>query len=95
MFQKTNILFAIAIVISITLVAGFVGVAHPVQSSSTSKAATTMQDKAAPAAAKMTDMQKITDAMSAAPSAISQNASIMDWPEMPNGKPRQLRAGTN
>jgi hypothetical protein len=87
MFRKTNILFAIAVVISLTLIARFVGNAQPVQSSSAGKAA--------PAAAKMTDTQKIANAMSAAPSGISMNATIMDWPETPNGKAKQLRAGTN
>ena len=46
-------------------------------------------------AAKMTDAQKIRNAMSAAPAEIAKNATIMDWPDTPNGKPRQLRAGTN
>jgi hypothetical protein len=44
---------------------------------------------------KMTDAQKITNAMSAAPASISKNATIMDWPEAAGGQPRQLRAGTN
>jgi hypothetical protein len=44
---------------------------------------------------KMTDAQKIADAMSAAPAAISKNATIMDFPDTPDGQPRQLRAGTN
>jgi len=43
----------------------------------------------------MTDTQKIANAMTAAPQGISKNATIMDWPDTPNGKPRQLRAGTN
>jgi hypothetical protein len=48
-----------------------------------------------PAASKMTDAAKITNAMSAAPASISKNATIMDWPASPGGQPRQLRAGTN
>jgi hypothetical protein len=44
---------------------------------------------------KMTDAQKIASAMSAAPATIAKGATIMDWPADPNGKPRQLRAGTN
>lgn len=43
----------------------------------------------------MTDAQKIQSAMSAAPAAIAKDAAIMDWPETPDGQPRQLRAGTN
>jgi hypothetical protein len=44
---------------------------------------------------KMTDAQKIANAMSAGPASLTKNATIMDWPAEPNGKPRQLRAGTN
>jgi hypothetical protein len=44
---------------------------------------------------KMTDAQKIANAMSAAPAEISKNATIMDWPATEGGEPRQLRAGTN
>jgi hypothetical protein len=44
---------------------------------------------------KMTDTQKIANAMSAAPAALARNATIMDWPDSANAKPRQLRAGTN
>jgi len=43
----------------------------------------------------MSDAQKITNAMSAAPAGIGKAATIMDWPATPDGKPRQLRAGTN
>lgn len=42
-----------------------------------------------------TTAQKIAEAMSAAPAAISRHAAIMDWPDTPTGKPKQLRAGTN
>ena len=44
---------------------------------------------------KMTDAQKIASAMSAAPNQIAKHATILDWPDTPTGKPRQLRAGTN
>ena len=44
---------------------------------------------------KMTDAQKIANAISAAPASIAKNATIMDWPSSPGGQPRQLRAGTN
>ena len=47
------------------------------------------------AAKSTTGGQKIADAMSAAPAAIAKAATIMDWPDAPNGQPRQLRAGTN
>jgi hypothetical protein len=57
------------------------------------KPATAQQKPAAPA--KMTDAQKIANAMSAAPAEISKNATIMDWPDTANGQPRQLRGGTN
>jgi hypothetical protein len=44
---------------------------------------------------KLTDAQKIADAISAAPVEIGKHATIMDWPATPDGQPRQLRAGTN
>ena len=54
------------------------------------------ESKAAKAPAhKMTDAQKIANAMSAAPAVISKNATIMDWPDKEGGQPKQLRAGTN
>jgi hypothetical protein len=46
-------------------------------------------------AGKMTDAQKIANAMAAAPAGIAKNATIMDWAATPGGKPRQLRAGAN
>src|SRR5690349_19762618 len=51
------------------------------------------QEKATPN--KLTDSQKIANAMSAAPQGIAKEATIMDWPDTPKGQPRQLRAGTN
>jgi hypothetical protein len=43
-----------------------------------------------------TDEQaKIANAMSAAPEAISRDATILDWPQTAGGEMRQLRAGTN
>ena len=47
------------------------------------------------AQAKPTTAQKIADAMSAAPSAISEKATIMDWPATAGGSLVTLRAGTN
>lgn len=44
---------------------------------------------------KMTDAEKMTNAMSAAPASIARHATIMDWPDTPNGQMRTLRAGTN
>ena len=38
---------------------------------------------------------KIKEAMSAAPSSISENATILDYPEDPNGEKIVLRKGTN
>lgn len=46
-------------------------------------------------ALKMAVAHKIANAMSAAPAAISRNATIMDWPEKAGGQMKQLRAGTN
>ena len=44
---------------------------------------------------KLSDADKIANAMSAAPAAVSKHATIMDWPATPDGQPRTLRAGTN
>ena len=44
---------------------------------------------------KKTDAQKIANAITAAPEAVTKNATIMDWADKPNGPMRQLRAGTN
>ena len=43
----------------------------------------------------MTKAQKITNAMSAAPSAISAKATILDWPAKDGEQPPVLRAGSN
>lgn len=45
--------------------------------------------------ANRTTDQKIADAVSAAPTAVSGNASVMDWPMMTGGQMQQLRAGGN
>ena len=50
---------------------------------------------AAKATGRMTDAQKIASAKSAAPAAISANATIMDFPSAPGGEMKQLKAGTN
>jgi hypothetical protein len=50
---------------------------------------------AATVPAETEDQTKIANAMSAAPEAISRDATILDWPEAPGGEMRQLRAGTN
>ena len=44
---------------------------------------------------KMSDAEKIANAMAAAPAEIAKHAAIMDWPATKDGKARQLRAGTN
>ncbi len=49
------------------------------------------QQKAAPASAAA----KIADAMVAGPRSVTAQATIMDWPASPKGKPTVLRAGTN
>ena len=38
---------------------------------------------------------KIQNAMSAAPAAISKNATVMDWPAAEGGEMKELRKGTN
>ena len=42
-----------------------------------------------------TDKAKIADALRAAPTFITKNATILDWPAEPNVEYRVLRAGTN
>ena len=54
-----------------------------------------MPASAAKKPARLSDSQKISNAMSAAPAAIARNATIMDWPDKAGGQPRQLRAGSN
>jgi len=46
-------------------------------------------------ASKMTREQKIANAMSAAPAAVSANATILDWPAKEGDAPPVLRKGTN
>ena len=48
-----------------------------------------------PAATAPTKARKITNAMSAAPAAISSKATIMDWPAKEGEKPVVLRQGSN
>jgi hypothetical protein len=50
---------------------------------------------AAMAKSGMTAAQKIASAKSAAPTAISAHATIMDFPDKPGGEMKQLSAGTN
>ncbi len=55
-----------------------------------------MQEAAQPAGpAPGTPEWKIQNAMSAAPSAVSAQAALMEWGASPDAAPVQLRAGTN
>jgi hypothetical protein len=47
------------------------------------------------ATSAMTRDQKIANAMSAAPAAVSAKATILDWPAKEGDKPSVLRAGSN
>jgi hypothetical protein len=69
--------------------AGQAAAAKPATSSASQKPASEAPK------AKMTDAQKIASAQAAAPAEIAKNATIMDWPDTPTGKSRQLKAGTN
>ena len=51
--------------------------------------------QAKPAAAPPTAAQKIANAISAAPSSISDKAAVMDWPATEGGSMAALRPGTN
>jgi hypothetical protein len=43
----------------------------------------------------VTDSAKIADALRAGPLFITKNATILDWPQKPDGEYRVLRQGTN
>src|SRR5271168_3976863 len=43
----------------------------------------------------ITDSAKIADALRAGPAFITKNATILDWPQKPDGEYRVLRPGTN
>src|SRR5205085_2442926 len=45
--------------------------------------------------ATMTTDQKIANAMTAAPSAVSAGATVLDWPAKDGDAPPVLRSGTN
>lgn len=47
------------------------------------------------ASTEMTDEEKIADAMSAGPDAITQDATIAEWPSEPGGEFNVLREGNN
>jgi hypothetical protein len=89
----TQLMAAIVLLVPVALYAQH---AHFAQAAAKT-AAPAAQKKAEPAAAKakMTDAQKIASAQSAGPMEISKNATIMDYPDTPTGKPKQLKAGTN
>jgi hypothetical protein len=38
---------------------------------------------------------KLDDALSAAPASVTEQATVMDWPEKAGGQPKELRRGTN
>lgn len=44
---------------------------------------------------RMTNQEKIADAMSAAPPTVSQDATLLEWPSELDGEFRVLREGTN
>jgi hypothetical protein len=87
MSRATLLLAALAFAAPVSVIGQVAHFAPPAQGAAQEPAARPMQ--------KMTDAQKITNAMSAAPASISKNATIMDWAAAPSGQPRQLRAGTN
>lgn len=98
----SRITSSIVVALFVAAPLGWITVAHVRAQTSASKAPTaapktgnTMSMAGAQGDA-MTDAQKIANAMSAGPAAVTKNAAIMDWPaEMGKGQPRQLRAGTN
>jgi hypothetical protein len=59
------------------------------------KARTASHDMTMATTSPMTKAQKITNAMSAAPSSVSAKATILDWPVKDGEQPPVLRAGSN
>jgi hypothetical protein len=55
----------------------------------------TMRSTMKPHSMKMTKAQKIANAMTAAPSAISAGTTVLDWPATEGAAPEVLRAGGN
>lgn len=49
----------------------------------------------APEKHPVTDAEKTADALRAGPTFITKDATILDWPETPNGEYRVLRKGTS
>jgi hypothetical protein len=43
----------------------------------------------------VTDAERIADALTAGPTFITKDATLLDWPSSPNGEYRVLRKGTN
>ena len=95
MSRVTILILVILLSIPVLLITRHAGLAQAGPAETKAKTSASTPGMTASAHAKMTDTQKIADAMGAAPSGISRNATIMDWPDSPTGKPRQLRAGTN
>ena len=73
------------------LIAGFAATALL---AATAAAQAQMSDMKA-GATKMTQAQKIANATSAAPAAISAKATVLDWPAKEGAAPETLRAGSN
>ena len=95
----TQLVTALVLVAPIAVYAQHAHFAPVGQGMPAKPAAPAAQKPAEPAAKPkmkmMTDAQKIASAQSAAPAEISKSATVMDWPDTPTGKPKQLKAGTN
>ena len=98
MFRSTLVAaLALAAPIAIYSHHASVKAAGPAQAPAKTGAPAAQKKAMEPAAKKstVTDAQKIANAETAAPPDIARHAAIMDWPDTPNGKMKQLRAGTN
>jgi hypothetical protein len=51
--------------------------------------------QAPPSGQSRSDAEKITSAMQAGPKFVTQDATVLDWPPLPGGEFRVLRAGSN
>lgn len=81
-------------IVGALIVGGVVGYALKGSPSSPATSEQSYQEKPQEAQ-KGSKEWKIQNAQSAAPDAVSQDATVMDWPEKEGAKPAELRKGTN
>ncbi|HEY6064519.1 MAG TPA: hypothetical protein VIY96_00085, partial [Thermoanaerobaculia bacterium] len=90
--KRSKALFSLAV--SVLLVAA-VAIAQEMKQETTATTTTTKTKMKTMAKPARSNAWKIQNALSAAPPAISKNATVMDWPATEGGEMKQLKAGTN